>query len=74
MPAIRINTQDKDLAEKTFHTIMRNCGFSYLPEKIYVISERDLEWLNSKGLPIEVLSEEEVKKSVSEYKRKKGLL
>lgn len=73
MPAIRINTEDKGLREKTFHTIMRNCQSSYLPERIYVVSERDLEWLMSKGLPIEVLSEEEVRESVSEFKRKKGL-
>ena len=73
MPAIRINTQDKDLAENTFHTISRNCGFDYLPEKIYVVKERYLEWLIGKGLPIKVLSDEEVKKSVSEFKRKKGL-
>jgi len=52
MPAIRINTQDKDLAEKTFHTILRNCGFDYLPEEIYVIKERGLEWLKSQNLPI----------------------
>ena len=74
MPAIRINTQDKDLAEKTFHTIARNCGFSFLPEEIYVIKERDLEWLQDKGLPIEVLDEEEVRKSVADFKRKEGLL
>ena len=73
MPAIRINTDDKDLAEKTFHTIMRNCGFDYLPERIYVVKERDLEWLIDKGLPIKVLSDEEVRKSVSEFKKKKGL-
>ena len=73
MPAIRINTDDKELREKTFHTIMRNCRSSYLPERIYVVGERDYEWLVSKGLPIEVLSEEEVRKSVSEFKRKKGL-
>ena len=73
MPAIRINTDDKGLREKTFHTIMRNCRSSYLPEKIYVVGERDLEWLVSKDLPIEVLSEEDVIKSVSEYKKKKGL-
>lgn len=40
MPAIRINTQDKDLAENTFHTILRNCGFDYLPERIYVVKYR----------------------------------
>jgi hypothetical protein len=73
MPAIKINTDDKDLAEKTFHTILRNCSFDYLPERIYVVKERDLEWLIDKGLPIKVLSEEEVKKSVSFLKRKKGL-
>jgi len=73
MPAIRINAQDKDLAEKTFHTIMRNCRFNYLPEEIYVISERDFEWLSDKGLPIEVLSEEEVQKNVSEFEKKEGL-
>lgn len=74
MPAIRINTQDKDLAEKTFHTIMRNCGFDYLPEEIYVVKERDLEWLMSKNLPIEVLSKEEVNKSIAEFKKKVGML
>ena len=68
MPAIRIKTDDKALAEETFHTIMRNCRSSYLPERIYVIGDRDHEWLMSKGLPIEVLSEEEVEKSVSRYK------
>jgi hypothetical protein len=73
MPAIRINTQNKDLAEKTFHTILRNCRFDYLPKEIYVVSERDLEWLNGKNLPIEVLSEEEVRKSVAEFKKEKGL-
>lgn len=73
MPAIRINTEDKELRENTFHTIVRNVSFDYLPERIYVVKERDLEWLISKGLPIEVLSEEEVIKSVSEYKKKKGL-
>jgi hypothetical protein len=73
MPAIRINTDDKELAERTFDTILRNCGFDYLPERIYIVKERDLEWLVGKGLPIEVLSEEEVIKSVSEYKKKKGL-
>lgn len=73
MPAIRIKTDDKALAEETFHTIMRNCRSSYLPERIYVIGDRDHEWLMSKGLPIEVLSEEEVEKSVSRYKRKKGI-
>ena len=73
MPAIRINTEDKGLRENTFHTIVRNVSFDYLPERIYVVKERDLEWLISKGLPIEVLSEEEVIKSVSEYKKKKGL-
>ncbi len=73
MPAIRIKTDDKELREKTFHTIVRNVGFDYLPERIYVVKERDLEWIVSKGLPIEVLSEEEVIKSVSEYKKKKGL-
>jgi len=72
MPAIRINTPDKDLAEKTFHTIMKNCRFSYLPKSIYVISERDYEWIENKGLPIEVLDEEEVKKSVFEFKKEKG--
>jgi len=74
MPAIKIDTDDKDLAEKTFHTILRNCGFDYLPERIYVVKEKDLEWLKGNGLPIKVLSDEEVKKSVSEFKRKKGLL
>ena len=69
MPAIRINTQDKDLAEKTFHIIMRNCGFDYLPGEIYVVRERDLEWIIDKGLPIKVLSEEDVRKSVSEFKK-----
>ncbi|RKU06514.1 hypothetical protein C6502_19945 [Candidatus Poribacteria bacterium] len=70
MPAIRIKTDDKELAEETLHTIMRNCRSSYIPERIYVIGDRDHEWLMSKGLPIEVLSEEEVQKSVSGYKRK----
>jgi len=74
MPAIRINTPDKDLAEKTFHTIMRNCRFSYLPKSIYVVSERDFEWLESKSLPIEVLSEEEVRKSVLKFKKEEGML
>lgn len=74
MPAIRINTQDKDLAEKTFHTILRNCGFDYLPEEIYVIKERDLEWLKSQNLPIEVLTKEEVRKSIVDFKKKEGLL
>ena len=72
MPAIRIATEDKDLAEKTFRTITQ-CGFDFLPEEIYVVRERDFEWLVSKGLPIEVLSDEEVRKSVAEFKRKKGL-
>ena len=74
MPAIRIKTDDKELAEEAFHTIMRNCRSSYLPERIYVIGDRDHEWLMSKGLPIEVLSEEEVQKSVSGYKRQKGIM
>ena len=74
MPAIRINTQDKDLAEKTFHTIIRNCGFDYLPERIYVVKEKDLEWLKSQNLPIEILSNEEVKKSIAEFKKKEGLV
>jgi len=74
MPAIRINTPDKELATKTFHTIMGNCASSYLPKRIYVISDRDFEWLNSKDLPIEVLSEDDVKKSVSEFKKEKGLV
>lgn len=74
MPAIRINTQDKELATKTLHTIMGNCTSSYLPRGIYVINDRDFEWLDSKELPIEVLSEEEVRKSVSDFKREKGLL
>ena len=34
--------------------------------------ERDFEWLESKGLPVEVLSDEEVIKSVAEFKRKNG--
>jgi hypothetical protein len=72
VPAISIHTEDKGLRENTFHTIMRNCRSSYLPERIYVVSERDYEWLVSKGLPIEVLSEDEVRKSVSAFKRKKG--
>jgi hypothetical protein len=72
MPAIRIATEDKDLAEKTFRTITQ-CGFDFLPEEIYVVRERDFEWLVSKGLPIEVLSDEEVRKSVVDYKRKRGL-
>jgi len=74
MPAIRINTQNKDLATKTFHTIVRNCGFDYLPKDIYVVKERDLEWLFEKNLPIEVLNEEEVRKSVLAFKKEKGLL
>lgn len=74
MPAIRINTQDKDLAENTFHTILRNCGFDYLPERIYVVKEKDLEWLKSQHLPIEVLSVEQVKESIAEFKKKEGLL
>ena len=73
MPAIRINTEDKDLAQKTFHTIARNCRFSYLPKRIYVVNDRDYEWLISKGLPIRVLSEDEVRISVSEFKKEKGL-
>lgn len=73
MPAIRINTQDKDLAQKTFRTILQ-CGYDFLPEEIYVVKERDFEWLDSKGLPIEVLNEEQVRKSVSAYKRARGLL
>jgi len=72
MPAIRIATEDQDLAEKTFRTIIK-CGYDFLPEEIYIVRERDFEWLVSKGLPIEVLSDEEVRKSVAEYKRKKGL-
>ena len=72
MPAIRIATEDKDLAEKTFRTIIK-CGYDFLPEEIYIVRERDFEWLVSKGLPIEVLSDEAVRKSVAEYKRKKGL-
>lgn len=74
MPAIRINAYDEDLAEKAFHTIMKNCRSSYLPEDIYVISERDFEWLTNKNLPIKVLSEEEVRKSVADFKKKEGLL
>jgi len=74
MPAIKINTPDKDLAEKTFHTILRYCGFDYLPKEIYVVKERDLELLLEKNLPIKVLSEEEVRKSVLAFKREKGLL
>ncbi len=73
MPAIRIRTDDKELAETTFHTIMRNCRSSYLPREIYVLSERDLEWLMSKNLPLEVLTEAEVAKSVAAYKKEKGL-
>jgi len=73
MPAIKINTQDKELAEKTFHTIVRNCGFDYLPEEIYVVKERDLEWLKNQNLPIEVLSAEQVNKSISDFKKKEGL-
>ena len=33
MPAIRIKTDDKELAEETFYTIMRNCWSSYLPRR-----------------------------------------
>ena len=73
MPAIRINTGDKDLAYKTFRTILQ-CGYDFLPEEIYVVKERDFEWLDSKGLPIEVLSDAEVRESVSAYKKAKGLL
>ena len=73
MPAIRINTKDKDLAEKTFRTIVQ-CGFDFLPEEIYIVKERDFEWLTGKNLPIEVLNDQEVKKSVSDYKKKVGML
>ena len=72
MPAIRIKTDDKELAEETFHTIMRNCRSSYIPERIYVIGDRDHEWLMSKGLPIEVLSEEEIQKASLGTRERRG--
>jgi len=40
---------------------------------MYVVKERDLEWLIDKGLPIKVLSDEEARESVFEFIRKKGL-
>ena len=40
---------------------------------MYVVKERDLEWLIDKGLPIKVLSDEETRESVSGFIKKKGL-
>ena len=73
MPAIKIDTDDKDLANKTFRALIKYCGFDYLPERIYVVTERDLEFLTEKGYPIRVLSDVEVQESVAHYKRQRGL-
>jgi hypothetical protein len=73
MPAIVIDTDDKDLADKTFRDLIKYCGFDYLPERIYVVTDRNLEFLTERGYPIRVLSDEEVKKSVADFKKKRGL-
>lgn len=71
MPAVTIDTKDKDLSLKTFHSLTE-CGYGFLPERTYIIKECDFEWLKSKKLPIRVMSPEEVKKSVEKFNKKGG--
>jgi len=73
MPAIKIDTDDKDLAYKTFRDLIKYCGFDFLPPEIYVVTERNLEFLKERGYPIRVLSKEEVEASVKAYKKERGL-
>jgi hypothetical protein len=73
MPAIVIDTDDKDLADKTFRDLIKYCGFDYLPPEIYVVTDRNLEFLQERGYPIRILSAGEVKASVEAYKKEKGL-
>ena len=71
MPAIRVKTQDEDLAENTFWAIMNSGVVNYLPGTIYVVSEEQLKSLIHQNLPIEILDYEKVEKTVAKRQRKR---
>lgn len=69
MPAIRINSNNEKEKEKTFWEIMDSGTVSYAPYGIYLITDRQYRELKTLNLPIELVSEEEVRR-IEEKARK----
>jgi len=69
MPAIRINSNNEKEKEKTFWEIMDSGSVSYMPYGIYLITDRQYRELKALNLPIEIVSEEEVKKIEEKAKK-----
>ena len=71
VPAIRIKTDDEALRDETFWAISYSGQIGVLPERIYVVNEKQLESLLEQKLPIEVLERNYVQAIVDKHRRER---
>ncbi len=71
MPAIRINTNNEALRDETFWAISYSGQIGVLPERIYVVNEKQVESLLDQKLPIEILDRDYVQAIVDKHQRER---
>jgi len=71
VPAIRIKTDDEALRDETFWAISYSGQIGVLPERIYVVNEKQVESLLDQKLPIEILDRDYVQAIVDKHQRER---